>query len=551
MKINLETFNSSNELSSPEDFNACLNAHGLYQTRQFVLRLSPRYHELMKGLFGKNIVKRSDIDDQSLQAFSTYLHETVHWWQHKGTTSGFIRSALYLSVSNINMGHLIELTSLTGPKKPLLNWWTSKQKKGEAIPSRLAFLANVIVNNYMDTEFFLGMTYDPQKLHQIAKHDYFRSAPHSFHMAYDHVLQDLRHNIDPNGKILPDFSSWETKFQLLHTQKKNGHYPGSPIGIAPLGVLHIFEGQARFIQLQFLSFANGGLSIKWAREEGFLNNVYGKAFELFLNLTKTNEPINIDDPVIALFLLVCDLSLNPTEGFPDQIEDFENFHKNNDPGYRFLIFCKVINKIAPELLNYIKNYSRDEYITASEILTTACGYKSPTEAFEKISNWENNEQKVAELMNEHSTFKFGPPNIPSRLLLSEFISIAKDKVKNPEFFCWAGAWLNGRNAHKISDLWLSHLPLFSDNGNDETIVPRMIKGRENDNINMTFNNFYGNIMNYDLMRQWILSSNNFDLEFKWLTQQNSTEEIKSMAKDSFLRQFSVNIDDFEIIDNIE
>jgi hypothetical protein len=32
------------------------------------------------------------INFDGLQAFSTYLHETIHWWQHVGSTIGLLRS---------------------------------------------------------------------------------------------------------------------------------------------------------------------------------------------------------------------------------------------------------------------------------------------------------------------------------------------------------------------------------------------------------------------------------------------------------------------------
>jgi hypothetical protein len=34
-------------------FNACVNAHGMYETMRFVLRLSPRNHELMEMIESK------------------------------------------------------------------------------------------------------------------------------------------------------------------------------------------------------------------------------------------------------------------------------------------------------------------------------------------------------------------------------------------------------------------------------------------------------------------------------------------------------------------
>ncbi|MCP3732288.1 hypothetical protein M9978_17855 [Sphingomonas sp. MG17] len=67
-------------------FNAALNVHGKYETMRFVLSLSPRNHELIEGI-ENGVYDVRTISPDALQAYSTYLHETVHWWQHVGSTS--------------------------------------------------------------------------------------------------------------------------------------------------------------------------------------------------------------------------------------------------------------------------------------------------------------------------------------------------------------------------------------------------------------------------------------------------------------------------------
>ncbi|MBE9640628.1 hypothetical protein [Salipiger mangrovisoli] len=63
-------------------FEATIDTHGTYTTEHFVLRLSPRAHELVDA------ITRQETDDyetaELYQAYSTYLHETIHWWQHVG-----------------------------------------------------------------------------------------------------------------------------------------------------------------------------------------------------------------------------------------------------------------------------------------------------------------------------------------------------------------------------------------------------------------------------------------------------------------------------------
>lgn len=56
--------------------------------------MSPRVHELIASL-PNGIGFSSDVTFEQMQAFSTYLHETIHSWQHVGSTCGFMMSLSY------------------------------------------------------------------------------------------------------------------------------------------------------------------------------------------------------------------------------------------------------------------------------------------------------------------------------------------------------------------------------------------------------------------------------------------------------------------------
>jgi hypothetical protein len=75
-------------------FQATVKGHGLYNTFQFVLRLSPAVHRKLASL-PNGIIKSGMVDLEGIEAFSTYLHETVHWWQHIGSTYGLMLSMTY------------------------------------------------------------------------------------------------------------------------------------------------------------------------------------------------------------------------------------------------------------------------------------------------------------------------------------------------------------------------------------------------------------------------------------------------------------------------
>jgi len=541
------TLLDSDDILTPDDFESCLNARGLYSPQQFVLRLNPRIHELIDSLSDKTIIYGNAIDEDTLQAYSTYIHETVHWWQHKGSTSGFIRSMLYPSQTHGNMQHLLDLTALVGPNKSIQAWAEDVQERDMFRPPRADSLANSIVNNFMDTEFYLALTYNPELATDIYTNKYFECAGHSFNVAYGHVLLALRDTIDQEGLVIPDDSGWENEFTALRDKKVDGYYKTTPITMAPVGLLHIMEGQARFIQLQFLSFATGGITLKETGEAGLLDGNYGKAFTVFLKMTGSVDPENIDDPLVALFMLICDLSINPTAGFPSQPFNFEYFYLDADPGIRFAFLCDAVAKQHPELRTFIKRYSRDEYLEAVRLLASTCDYANPMHALESVASWGTIQPRVARLMEEYATFEFCQPNIAVRILLAEFIEFCKDKLQRPEFFCWAGAWLTGnRSGDPERHLWLKHLSLYSDKADDGGIFPRMTPGRKEDAIHTAFNSFYAAIISYDMTKQWVLRKGPFKLEYRWLTKTYSDEAVSQSAKGVFQKIYGVSIDDFYI-----
>lgn len=548
MLFNTTLLEPTEKSFDPINFRSCLNARGLYNPRLFVLRLNPHIHSLVDNLLAKSSIYANEIDEESLQAYSTYIHETVHWWQHKGSISGFVRSMIHPALTHANLESIVKLTKYVGPQKPIVGWAENVQLNNLPRHPEADAVANSIINNFMDAEFFLALTYKPELATEIYKNNYFECAGHSFNIAYNLVISTLESCINNADNVFTSTSEWEEQFTDLKDREVIGNYYGSPIILAPVGLLHIYEGQARFIQLQFLSGSLGGLSLDDVKKAKFLENEYGKAFEIFLKLTESNEPQYIEDPLIALFLLICDISINPTAGFPLKIDNFENFFLDADPGIRFSVLCKTVSTDCPELRTYIRNYSKDEYLTATDLLTRSCNLKNPVEALELVASWEENHTEIESLLKEHKTFEFEPLNPVIRLLLSEFIEFSKDKLQRPEFFCWAGAWMTGgRGGKEEMNIWLKNLSLYSDKQDDGGIFPRQIEGRSKEAIASTFNNFYATNMIYDMTRQWILTPGPFKLGYREITTSIPEENLIPAVKEIFIKQFGVSIDSFNII----
>ncbi|MCK6232294.1 hypothetical protein [Stenotrophomonas indicatrix] len=533
----------------PDTFAACLNARGLYESQRFALRLSPVVHRLVESILAKSEAGRADYTGDELQAYSTFVHETVHWWQHKGSTSGFIRSILYPVQTHSN---------LNGLRSVLRNFGAKKCVKDLAVSGELGLLspdktkacltANHVVNGFMDTEFYLALTFDPKKDVEIYENGYFQAAGHSFLLTYAQVIGAVGELVDPSWEFLTKPQVMANHLKALGEQKIKGYYYGTPITRAPVGLYEIYEGQARFIQLQFLARSESGLTIDDARRAGMLKGVYGAAFDVFLKMSGTDEPLAIIDPVVALFLFICDAAINPTTGFPSAVESYEFFYLDADPGIRFAKMCFAVME-DPSLRGLVKEYSATEYRKLADRLSDLSEMKNHLSELEIFKNHVDGNDQAMKLVSEHAAFKFDPDGVPLRLLTGEFLSFLKDRLDSPEFFCWAGYWLNRDDGGSPRRLWLAHQSLFSDRADSDALFPRMHPDREESQVHETFNNFYIGMILYSLTKQWVLNSGEFDRDFFWLTDQSGDAGFQDRVSDIFRGQFGVSLDEFEILDH--
>ncbi len=537
--------NSVGMIHSPIDLNACLNARGLYNFFQCVLRLSPEIHRRIAAM-PEGIVT-GGINFDNMQAYSTYLHETVHWWQHVGSTTGFLLSLSYPGQAHANYTHLKELTKLIGPKKSILRFVEEAEGPGST-PETPAGLSSVVVNNHFDIEFFRLLAKNPRLIRQIVEHPLFDCVGHSYEIAYGNIVLILASTLDEAFRVFPDPRGWEKEFATLRTRKEEGYYWGSDVTITQIGADQIFEGQARFAQLQFLYFASGG-RLAWddVRSKGLLRGIYGEAFESFLHLTDLDWPPRIDHPVVALFLLVCDIAMNPGAGFPMPLRVFTTFITDVDPGFRFLFLCRTIAR-RPDLARTIQRYSRDEYAEVSEALTGPLSIDSPLAIAAAIARWASANEPLKSLESEHLSFDYSAVNLPVHFLFSHFLAFNRDKLSRPEFFCWPGAWMTGERASaEIGRLFDRHSAPFIDKADDGGIYPRLTTARSETMIQATFESFYAANVTYDMTRQWVAKAGPFEYDYRWLSSSAAQTDMKNFADRHFEQIYGVHPDAFEIL----
>ena len=531
-------------IDCPTTLNACLNSHGLYDPFRFVLRLSPEIHRKIAAM-QTGIVTTSF---EGFRAYSTYLHETIHWWQHIGSVTGLMLSLSYPGQAHANHTHLKKLLTRIGPKKSILRFVEKAEGPG-GDPETPAGLASIVVNNHFDFEFFRALAVKPEFAREAIEHPYFDCIGHSYQIAYGNIVLILATTLDGTFSVLPDPRGWTDEFAAMRSRKDRGYYWGSPVSIPPVGAHQIFEGQARFGQLQYLYFASGG-KLTWddVRSMGMLNGVYGAAFETFLRLAELEWPPSIDHPVVALFLLVCDIAINPGAGFPMPLRVFTTFIEDVDPGFRFLFLCRTIAKQRPDLAGAIRQYSRAEYAEVSEALTGPLLVDSPLAIAATVTRWTQENERLKALMDEHRRSDYGPVNLPVHLMFSHFLAFSEDKLAKPEFFCWPGAWMAGeRLSAEFIPLFERHEAPFMDKAEDGGIYPRLMPGKNEATVQAAFENFYAVNVAYDLTRQWVAKPGPFEHGYRWLSSTGTDADMKNFGDRHFEKIYGVHPDGFELL----
>jgi hypothetical protein len=314
-------------------------------------------------------------------------------------------------------------------------------------------------------------------------------------------------------------------------------------------VWEIFEGQARFAQLQYLHFGSGG-EFDWddARRVGMLSAEYVAGFEVFLELTESEWPNSIDSPLVGLFMVVCDMAMNAGEGFPLPLRSPPTFISDNDPGMRFVFLCRMIALNAPHLRTTIRDYSAEEYMQVTERLSGHLRTPTPLQLARTVSNWSESKDTLASLMEEDEDFRFSGANMPLRFLFARYLAYNRDKARHPEVLCWPGAWMAGERVSGTSvGVYGRNQALFVDKEDDDGIFPIYAPGRDRVCVDETFNQFYGWIVNYDLVSQWIAKEGSFTYDYKWLSTAHGPKQMEDWAAEGFAHTFGVRPEEFEIL----
>jgi hypothetical protein len=526
------------------DFESSLNgtsSRGTYNPMQFVIRLRDDIHKALN---------QSEMNYEKVQAFSTVMHENIHWWQHVGSHIGFLTSLSYPALAHESHRDLKILIARNEKFKSILAYdklyysINGKHDNSEV---------NRILNNWHDIQYAKSFIFDNKNVHKIINDKrFFLSIGHCFHILWTSSINTLAATIDPHYNFLPKINEWSKEFKRLESEKVPGFDIDSGLGISPLGTRAIFEGQARFNQLQYLAIAlNNKLTYADFESEGMLKGIYVEAFDWFIKITEINKPDNLNNSIIGLFLLVCDIAINPTDGFPLNILQYETFIISNDPGCRFIMICQAIKKDKEKWTNAVYNYSKAEYVNLSEELSKAIVCLPPLWGSAAVMNWAKDNKSVQELLEEESEMKFNPNNLSIRLFTSKYIRFQEDKLTYPNIFCWTGKSMTAEackeiNFELVEKIFNKHRALYIDDL-DGDIKPIIFEGFSEKNITDTFQAFYTYNTTYDMIIQWILHRGEFDYNYDWLTSKNSGQEMKEWIRNNFKSAFDIYPEELKIL----
>lgn len=524
-----------------------LEAQGSYNSLDFVVRLRPDLHQILEDYGGKVSMRQVE-SWKAAQAFSTYLHETVHWWQHVGTTAGLMLSFLQPAHAHMNRKSLDEVLAAHGAVKPLMKLSDSLLADGGRQDRSL----NRVINNWHDLEFFRKLVINPVRLAEsVSLHPYFESVGHSYQMAIAATSWLIGATVDPNYEVLPHPREWEERANQLSEDEIEGFFYGSSIDVPPIGAAEIFEGQARFTQLQYLYGAsNGTLSWNDIRERGMLTGVYVRAFETFLEWAEEDWPATVDDPIVGLFLLICDVALSPSEGLFLPMKDPSSMIWSTDPAWRFLYLTRSAKEQGASFKRSIQTYSAQEYWDVSQRLSDLILSPSPRQLAEAVSQYASMHPTWKLLMEEDQTFEYREGNFPIRVLLGRFTRVQCDKLQAPQFFCWPGMCMTSFrqpiDSEIVMSLFHEHEALFLDRP-DRDVYPRRVPGRNEAALQHLMDEFFTWVSMYETTRQWIVDDGPFDHDYGWLTSKFTSAQTKAWADNAFKVGTGVHPDDFLVL----
>lgn len=527
-----------------------LNARGTYNPMRFVLALRQDVLESLSSIEG-GAALRAGTDGETVEAFSTYFHETIHWWQHVGSSVGLMLSLSYPAQSHCSLDELKYVLNMIGPKKSLLKWNFINAVEAN-LESPLHHRVNTVLNNWHDLRFFRQLIIDPRTVQSAVDSQYFESSGHAYFVTYAHVCSLITDALETQDFGLVNPQYFMDAIDKLKKAGAQGYAYGSQEAVTNIGARQILEGQACLSQLQYLSAAsNGEVGLHEFKDIGMLHGVYLEALSAFLAVMGEDLPESAFDPLISLFLLLCDIAINPYEGFPLKVANAEDFRQNVDPGFRFFVSCHAAIRLKDKLLDAVRPCDANAYFSASELICRYLNWPTPLDGLNRLVSLSTASDAGRTLLGEGHSFGFQPKNLPIRLLLSRYLIFSADKLRDPHFLCWPGFWSSvymapKEEAERFTKVFIEHESLFRLKP-DGAVYPRVFPGKDQSSVYQAFNDFYSFSMLYEIIDEWVMREGEWDHDLSWVSAKYDRKEVIAAVDRLFRHQFGVGLSEFEAI----
>jgi len=475
-------------------------------------------------------------DSAPMRAFSAHLHETIHYWQAIGTTAGFLYA---LGDATSTFATLDDLIASGHRRKPILR--TLPETADENDPAWLACL------RWSHIEYGCGILDDPLRTVARLREDRSRfvSPGQSLLSLCANSAATLANAFDRGFAGLINPEPWMDAYRKFVADRHSGFETDSIFEIH-IGLRDLAEGQARISEIQHRDLTQRAVSWQEVKANGWLDRAYGRAFELYLQLAHLSEPETPRDDCVNLFLLLCDIALNPAVGYAESLDPARLFVHDFHPGVRFESLCRAV--AADHGILSAEFPSLEAYEAVSGRLCGELGWKTPTETTRLLlERWERS-GAGDELADQQHTRDYGSADVHRRYAIGEHRNFLDTRVQIPHFFCWP-AWSllmfdeDGDYAANVNQLLSWHRCPFTaqeDRGVTTVEIPRLSPTQEPQFVS----DYFAILSLYDLTRQWIAKPRGFVWDrFHW--KQPLTARDIERLKERFEFTFKVPLDSIE------
>lgn len=472
-----------------------------------------------------------------LKDYATYLHETIHWWQHVGTTSGMHYGLCIPSQALTTIQYLIDAG--TGASKPLMS--SARDDISSDDPAVLA------VQRWADAEFGAAILFSPLLSASILEKypQHFTSCGDAIVHLMISNLWSISRALDPTFQGLQDPREWFDSIDRLATEGASCFDGRQPVEIA-LGMEDVFEGQARFCELQYLHRCYENRSWREIEESGSVSGVYGTAFDYLIKHSNVPRPIDSCDPTINLFLVLCDIASNPHDGYPCKFQGDDELIHRLHPGIRFMTLCHAVSEHS-SVRELSRDPSPDAYREITDRLCGALGWSTPTEVAHQAVATIQAMSEYSKIASVKTTGKYGSLDVPIVFYFQQQEHLLSSKIQHPHFFCWPGLFLTtlveSDASEKSQELLNDHIPPFQSSSFDAgiDIINLKLHGESRD---LFVSDYFTTQILYDFVRQWISAKGGFSFDYKWKGA-ISEQELRTI-KNRFKSSFSFELDDIAV-----